>query len=326
MKNKLFTAVLTLLLIIGSIIPTFAQNHVNTITIDGNTISLPYDVIITEKYILFPVRSLFGTLSFDVEWDDGSVRLIRNDDVIIIPIGSSEFNFNGQYLPIETPARIIENRAFAPISNLLAAIEYDWGISFSIRTIEAIREDEVAINNTLHSLFLDLVAQDIIRNLDDEASLDQDEITETINSVLVNTSNLFEYYGHFIDTDLFMILWDIDGTVYTTLQGELQEMVIVSFAAGAFEPHEATFYYSTNLTMAIGFNRVLNEMFQNVDVPPSHQYHIVVSGDTFSGIAYLYFGRINYDVINLILDANDGVYLPTLQVGQVLIIPFLKTD
>jgi len=264
MKRKLFSIIFVFILIVGATTPAFAQSYehehnnpsgFNVVFIDGRVISLSYNIIaisvengeveggaapphgafrpktepffngivyiISEEYVLFPVRSLFDALGFVVKWVDGvenggsSVTLTRDSDIIILPIDNDMFIINGQPRPIETPARIINDRTFAPISHLLAA--------------------------------------------------------------------------------------------------------------GEFWPHEAEIYFYTGGTIAVGFNRALDEIFSfyGLDTSPLYQHHIVTAGDSLSRIAMLYFGSSDYDVISLILAANDITLDDALLVGQVLFIPIL---
>lgn len=307
--------------------PAFAQSHsnainFNTVIIDGRAIPLSHDIIISDGYIIFPVRSLFGALGFAVEWNDDArtVTLTRSSDVIIIPISGDNFTINGQPHPIESPAQIINDRTFAPAGNLLSAIGYGWGLDFSISTTETIREDEIARDNALAAVFLNLVSQEAIKNLTDIVNLSQDEIADAIEDIAARYSGLLEHSSSFVDADFFVVIWDEDGTVmYSTLSQESVNIVSLFFAAGEFLPHEAEIYFYRDWQIVVGFNHALNT--RGFDITPLYQTHTVATGDTLSSIARLYFGSSHYDVINLILAANDITSNDALFVGQVLIIP-----
>jgi len=333
MKRKLFLCMIGFALIIGAAAPAFSQNYenerdniggFNTVIINGQAISLTYDIIHVDGHMLFPVRSLFDTLGFVVEWDgdERTVTLTRDGNVITIFIGGDMFTIDDKPYQIEIPARIINDRTFVPINNLLSAIGYELNIDFLIRAAGFIREEGIVCNNELDALFLTLIAQETIRRVLDAATniidLNQGEIAEIVGSVIGE----FEHYSYLVADDLFIIIWDEDWEIaYATVSGDTLNIITVFFAAGDFWPHEAEFYFYRDWAIAVGFNHALAE--RGIEAVPAYQHHIVAAGDTLSSIAMLYFGRSDFDIIDLILAANDMTFDDALLVGQVLVIPIL---
>lgn len=105
----------------------FATNDI-TVTIDGQRVAFQGQppVIITGR-TLVPVRGVFETLGFNVNWNSQlrQVTLTRDDDTIVITIDSSVFTHNGVRHTLDVPAQTINGRTLLPIRALVEAVGYN---------------------------------------------------------------------------------------------------------------------------------------------------------------------------------------------------------
>ena len=82
--------------------------------------------IIVNNRTLIPIRGVFETLGFTVNWDANAqqVTLTNDDNVIIITIGSAEFTTNGVRHITDVPAQILGGRTMIPIRSVLESVGY----------------------------------------------------------------------------------------------------------------------------------------------------------------------------------------------------------
>ena len=109
-----------------------------TVTIDGVPVVFEdQGPVIVQDRTLVPVRDVFEALGFEVDWNaaDQQAELVRDDYVIIIPIGSSTFTTNGVSYPLDVPAQIINNRTLLPLRLVLESAGYELDWDGSTRTV-----------------------------------------------------------------------------------------------------------------------------------------------------------------------------------------------
>jgi len=115
---------------LNQMLQEFESNHVN-VTIHNQLVFFDGEgPVNVGGRTLVPVRRVFETLGFYVEWDYTTQRvmLTRAHDEIIVTIGSSIFTVNDDNFELDVPAMLIENRTMLPIRALLESLGYfvDW--------------------------------------------------------------------------------------------------------------------------------------------------------------------------------------------------------
>ena len=115
---------------LDQLLQEFASNHVN-VTIHGQLVHFDGEgPVNVGGRTLVPVRRVFETLGFNVEWDYTTQRvtLTRAHDEIIVTIGFNIFTVNDNIFRLDVPAMIIEDRTKLPIRALLESMGYfvDW--------------------------------------------------------------------------------------------------------------------------------------------------------------------------------------------------------
>jgi len=117
------------------------------IRIDGEFVYISADdqqPIIVDGRTLVPLRAVMESLGFNVEWHQASsnARLIRADDVVSITIDQNVMFVNGRSVPLDVPARIMNNRTLVPVRAISEAtgmtVEWD-GVNLIV-DIRAVRE------------------------------------------------------------------------------------------------------------------------------------------------------------------------------------------
>lgn len=90
---------------------------VPTVFLDGKEISFDVPPIKEKDLIMVPIRPIFEAMGAVVDWNQETrtVRAVKEDITVVIPIGSTAPTINAQVIPIEAPIKIIENRTFAPV-------------------------------------------------------------------------------------------------------------------------------------------------------------------------------------------------------------------
>jgi hypothetical protein len=121
---------------LGIFAPAILQANEISVTIDGANVYFDgQGPIIVDGRVLVPVRDVFETLGFDVEWEQDiqTVFMTREDQVVIIIIGLPAFHANGELFWLDVPAQIIGDRTLLPIRLILESVGYhvDWDASTS---------------------------------------------------------------------------------------------------------------------------------------------------------------------------------------------------
>ena len=130
MKRLLVTSMLTLLAVLFTALPVYANNDIR-ITINGEEVVFDDQApTIVGGRTLVPVRGVFEQLGFVVEWhnDTRQAELLRANDVILINIDSSTFITNGVSHTLDVPAQLIGGRTMLPLRAVLESVNYylDW--------------------------------------------------------------------------------------------------------------------------------------------------------------------------------------------------------
>ena len=131
MKSKIFALGMALLLALV-FIPTIAV-YANAIrvTVDGETVNFTnQQPVIVDGRTLVPVRGVFETMGFDVDWhpEDRQAVLSRGNDIIVLTIDSATFFVRSEIRTLDVPAQIINGSTMVPLRAVLESVGYnlDW--------------------------------------------------------------------------------------------------------------------------------------------------------------------------------------------------------
>ena len=86
--------------------------------------------VIVDGRTLVPVRGVFETLGFEVDWDNETQQatLTNEEYTIELTVGNESFTTNGENHILDVPAQIIGSSVMLPIRNVLESVNYhlDW--------------------------------------------------------------------------------------------------------------------------------------------------------------------------------------------------------
>ena len=127
--KKLLPVILGLVLVLSFSFTAYAS-QVNVTVNDQPVYFEGQGPAVVEGRTLVPVRGVFETLGFEVEWNDvtGIATLTSDDYVVVVTIGSSTFTTNGASHTLDVSAQIIGGRTMLPIRFVLESVGYtmDW--------------------------------------------------------------------------------------------------------------------------------------------------------------------------------------------------------
>ena len=108
------------------------------VTVDGQQVDFAgQGPAIVDGRTLVPVRGVFETLGFNVDWD-GDARaaiLTRRGMEVVIPIDDNIFTINGMNYFSDVPAQIMGGSTMLPIRALLEGVGYEVGWDNAARTV-----------------------------------------------------------------------------------------------------------------------------------------------------------------------------------------------
>jgi len=126
MKRKFLALGMALLLAFTFPAVTLSANEIS-VTVDGQQVNFSGQApVIVDGRTLVPVRGVFETMGFDVDWNPESrqATLSRANDVIIITIDSETFTSSGTNHTLEVPAQVINGSTMLPIRAVLESVGY----------------------------------------------------------------------------------------------------------------------------------------------------------------------------------------------------------
>lgn len=90
-------------------------------------------------HTMVPVRGLAGILSAEVTWDSKSrtVTVRQGEHILFLTVGVQTAIVDGEYVPLEAPAVIIEGRTMVPLRFLAEAL--GWTVHWENRTVYVTR-------------------------------------------------------------------------------------------------------------------------------------------------------------------------------------------
>ena len=99
-----------------------------TVTVNGEHVNFPdQQPVVVDGSTLVPVRGIFETMGFDVDWEDetSTAILVREPYTIRVQLGSSTFTTNGVLHQLGVPAQSIGGRTMIPLRAVLESVGYD---------------------------------------------------------------------------------------------------------------------------------------------------------------------------------------------------------
>ncbi|MDO4581689.1 MAG: stalk domain-containing protein [Bacillota bacterium] len=134
--SRLLGGMLLLALALG-ISPT-AQAHPEVrVNVNGAPVTMDVPPIIENGRTLVPVRAVSESMGAAVDWDSAQrmVTVQRGGDTILLYIDSANTYVNGQLVPIDVPARIVNSRTLIPLrfimENMGAEVSWD-GVNYIV--------------------------------------------------------------------------------------------------------------------------------------------------------------------------------------------------
>ena len=115
------------------------------VTISGHAVVFEDQApVVVDGRTLVPVRGVFESLGFDVDWDEyiQTAILTSNDFEVLIPIDSDIFTTNGEAFSLDVPAQIIGGRTMLPIRAVLESVGYQVYWDEDTRTVLVVSRTE----------------------------------------------------------------------------------------------------------------------------------------------------------------------------------------
>lgn len=121
-----------------------------TVTLNGNAVdcaSYGQEAIIVDGRTLVPLRAIFDALGATVEWDKETqtATSVLGQTEISITIGESKLLKNGEEIPLDVPAQIMNGRTLVPVRAISDSfgVVVDWdGDTRTVILIQAPEENE----------------------------------------------------------------------------------------------------------------------------------------------------------------------------------------
>lgn len=132
-------------------VPTFAQQGDIHVYLNNNEMVFDVQPKIINNATMVPLRSIFEAMNYEVYWDDKSktVTGMSNEDIIQLTINNSTAYKNGQAIPVETPAQIVDGSTLVPLRFIAesANATVDW--DEATRTVYIITSESASTENQI---------------------------------------------------------------------------------------------------------------------------------------------------------------------------------
>jgi len=130
-KTLTAACVLAMMTILAVIAPIALYARDIVVTIDGAEVDFAdQNAAIIDDRVLVPIRGVFETLGFEVDWNPATqvATSILQDIELIITVDRDVFIINGYEFALDVPARLINDRILVPIRAVLEALGHfvDW--------------------------------------------------------------------------------------------------------------------------------------------------------------------------------------------------------
>jgi len=110
-----------------------------SVYLDGVLLSMDVPPQLVDGRTLVPLRAIFEALGAEVDWNPETQTVIgtRENTVVILTIGSTTPTVNGQIVPIDVPAQLVDGRTLVPLRFVAESfgVEVNWDGSTRTVTI-----------------------------------------------------------------------------------------------------------------------------------------------------------------------------------------------
>ena len=96
-----------------------------TVEVDGESVSFPdQQPVVIAGRVLVPIRGVFETLGYTVDWDQSEQTAVLTNDVytVTITVGEAGFINNDENIDLDIPAQVVMGRAMLPFRAVLESI------------------------------------------------------------------------------------------------------------------------------------------------------------------------------------------------------------
>ena len=121
-------------MVIGSFLSTaFAETPI-TVFVNDTKVSFDVEPVIENDRTLVPMRAIFEALNATVTWKSDTKTVVAEKDDVIIKITIDDCNLykNDAVIPLDVPAKLIENRTFVPVRAISES--FDASVSWDSET------------------------------------------------------------------------------------------------------------------------------------------------------------------------------------------------
>lgn len=107
------------------------------ILVNGTLLQPDVPPFIEQGRTQVPLRAVFQALGAEVEWDGAThtVTATRRGRQVVLTVGAPTARVDGQEVPLDVPARIVDNRTFVPLRFVAEALGASVGYDAAARTV-----------------------------------------------------------------------------------------------------------------------------------------------------------------------------------------------
>jgi len=149
------------------------------VLLDGKILSFDVPPVIENGRTLVPLRAIFEAMGATVEWDQAAqtVTAVKGNTTVVLPLNSTSPTVNGVVYPLDTTAKIVNDRTLAPLRFVSEAfggtVTWDEAANTITLTLNSVTEYPVVqeyIDNNRPGTSLDPVGQVVHATADPGAS------------------------------------------------------------------------------------------------------------------------------------------------------------
>ena len=114
-QNRILIALLLLMCMVLSAIPSYAQETIN-VQVNNNAINFDQQPIVENGRTLVPLRAIFESLGAEVDWDSKTQTIVgtKGDTTVTLVVGNTTATVNDNVVELDVPPKIINDRALVP--------------------------------------------------------------------------------------------------------------------------------------------------------------------------------------------------------------------
>ncbi|MEG2380263.1 MAG: stalk domain-containing protein, partial [Oscillospiraceae bacterium] len=130
-----------------------------SVTVDGNVVKFDQQPVIKDDRTLVPLRAIFTELGASVDWneDTETVTAKKDNTVVTMQIGNTNYKVNNTEKTLDVPAQLINSRTLIPVRAVAESFDCDVSWNEDIRVVEIIRNDASSVNNPFAELARDVL-------------------------------------------------------------------------------------------------------------------------------------------------------------------------